>query len=194
MTIKKLGVANSLTILRIICIPIFIIFYWADLYGFALFTFAFAGFTDLIDGTIARLRREKSELGAILDPMADKGLMLATFIALALTGVVPWWFLFIILARDIVVILGFLFIKFRNLKYKYTALLTSKIATLLEIITGVLALLYMTYQTLTIWVYPVGDLVYGSVLITSAMILIATIQYLKLGMSLLEKKSAKSTS
>ena len=190
--LKDIGVANLMTIFRIICIPIFIFFFALKQYGVALVIFSLAAYTDLIDGTVARLRKEKSELGAMLDPFADKGLMLATFIALAIAEVVPIWFIYIILIRDIIVVSGWILFKIRKYDIKITAIWSSKIATLLEILTGVIALVYLTYPASTIWVYPVGDLVYGSVLITSVLILIATMQYLKRGLEMLESRGSIS--
>lgn len=191
--LKRLGVANILTIFRIVCIPIFITFFALKVYGVALVIFSLAAYTDLIDGTVARLRKEHSEFGAILDPFADKGLMLTTFISLAIVMVVPWWFIYVILLRDFVVVGGWLFVKIKKYDFKITAIWSSKIATLFEITTGVLALVYLTYPGSAIYAYPVGDLVYGSVMISSALILIATMQYLKKGINFLETRTLLST-
>jgi CDP-diacylglycerol--glycerol-3-phosphate 3-phosphatidyltransferase len=185
--IKELGIANCLTIFRIICIPFFILFFALEQYGLALITVGVAGFTDLIDGTVARMRKEMSALGAVLDPFADKGLMLATFIALAITGVVSWWFIYIILSRDILVLFGFFYVKFKKIPYQYKAIWSSKVATMFEIVTGTLALIYVTFPDAAISVYPLIDIVYGAVLVASVLILIATMQYLKLGLEILEK-------
>jgi len=188
---KKLGVANTLTIFRIVCIPIFVLFYSLNEYFVALLVFAIAGFTDLIDGTIARLRKENSPLGALLDPIADKGLMFATFIALAITEIVPWWFIYIILSRDLVVLAGFIFIHVKKIKYNIKAIFSSKVATLCEILAGTLALIYMAFPQATIGAYPIGDLVYGLILIASVLILVATLQYLKLGIGLIDEQTLK---
>lgn len=186
--IKNLGVANILTIFRIVCIPVFLTVFILKFYLVALIVFSLAAYTDLIDGTVARLRKEKSDLGAILDPFADKGLMISVFVALAVTRVVPWWFVYIVLIRDAVVISGYTFIKARRLPVKITVLVVSKFATLFEILTGVMALIYLTWPTASIWVYPVGDIAYGCVLVTAVLVLVATMQYLKMGLNLLEQK------
>lgn len=184
--LRALGVANLLTIFRIVCIPFFILFFWLEQYSLALGIFCLAGFSDLIDGTVARMRKEKSDLGAILDPIADKGLMMSTFIALAITGVVSWWFIYIIVIRDFVVVAGFLYVKIKKVPFEYKAIWSSKIATLFEIVAGTLALIYVAFPDTSISVYPLVDIVYGAVLVATVLILIATMQYLKLGMEILE--------
>lgn len=189
---KRIGVANTLTLLRIVCIPIFVVFYAVHEHGAALIIFGLASFTDLIDGTIARLRKENSFLGAVLDPIADKGLMLATFVALAVSEVVPWWFIYIILLRDGVVVAGVVFVKVKRLKIEVKAIFSSKIATLFEIVAGSMGLVYTTFPAIAIWKYPVGDLVFGTILIASVLILIATLQYVKLGLSLIERGDVKA--
>ena len=191
---KKLGLANTLTLFRIVCIPIFILFFALGEYGVAFVVFIVAGATDLVDGTIARMRKEKSELGAMLDPLADKGLMLTTFVALAIAEVVPWWFVYVILLRDVVVASGFLFVRLKKIKFELRSIFTSKMATLFEMLSGTLAMVYITFPNSKIWVYPVGDIVYGSILVASVLILVATMQYLKLGLELLDKNSKKAKS
>lgn len=183
---KKLGVANLLTLFRVVCIPIFILFYALHEYGVVLIVFILAAATDMIDGTVARLLKENGRLGALLDPLADKLCMLTVFVALAISEVVPWWFVFVILVRDIVVVTGVVYVKLKNIDFRIRAILSSKIATLAETIAAAFALVYVTYPQSTIWVYPVGDIVYGSILIASVLILIATMRYLKLGVELLE--------
>jgi CDP-diacylglycerol--glycerol-3-phosphate 3-phosphatidyltransferase len=189
--VKKIGVANILTILRVVCIPVFIVFYALDMGKVALGVFVAASGTDLIDGTIARLRKENSTFGALLDPIADKGLMLAVFVALAVTRVVPWWFIWVILLRDAVVTSGYIYIKAKKIKFQIKSIFSSKVATLFEIIAGTLALIYNAFPNFTVWVYPVGDLVFGTVLITTILILVATMHYLKMGLDLVDKGHSK---
>lgn len=190
---KKIGLANLLTIFRLACIPVFITVFACKLYGIALAVFVLAGLSDLVDGTIARMRKENSELGALLDPVADKGLMLGTFISLTFAKIVPWMFIWIILFRDAVVVFGFVYAKVKKIDFSYTPVLSSKLATLFEIITGVTALFYLTVPVARIWVYPIGDLVFGLIMITSVLILVAAMQYLKLGLRLLENSEKKTS-
>ena len=79
--------ANQLTLTRVLLAPAFVILTVYGYFGWALIVFAVAGLTDLLDGLIARLAGEKTTLGAWLDPMADKLLLVTMFIVLTLPGI-----------------------------------------------------------------------------------------------------------
>jgi cardiolipin synthase len=102
-----LNVPNFLTLLRLVAIPVFLILIGDRRYAEALAVFVAAGITDALDGAIARLTNTKTELGAYLDPAADKLLLLSAFISLALLGEVPQWLTVVVLSRDVVVVLGY---------------------------------------------------------------------------------------
>jgi cardiolipin synthase len=66
-----------------------------------------AGVTDTVDGAVARLTNSRSELGAVLDPMADKLLLLSSFIVLGFSGAIPTWLVVLVVVRDVIVVLGY---------------------------------------------------------------------------------------
>ena len=103
-----LNLPNFLTILRIIAIPIFLIFLTDGRVGAALLTFVLAGITDSVDGAIARLTNTRTTLGAYMDPLADKMLILSAFVALALMDVVPRWLTVVVISRDVIILIGYL--------------------------------------------------------------------------------------
>lgn len=185
---KKLGVANSLTLFRVACVPIYVLFFLLQEYSVVLIVYLLGSLSDMVDGTIARLLKERSQFGAILDPIADKICMLTVFISLALVEIVPWWFIIVMLVRDVIVFTGFIFVRVNQVPYRIHALISSKVATFFETAAGALALIFLAFPRSTIGVYPVGDLVYGSILVASVFILIATMQYLKVGIKLLHEK------
>ena len=98
---------NFLTILRLLAIPFFLILLEDNAYGQALLVFVAAGITDALDGAIARLTNTKTELGALLDPAADKLLLLSAFIALGFMHEVPRWLTVIVISRDVLLVLGY---------------------------------------------------------------------------------------
>ena len=105
----NLTAANQLTILRIVMVPAFVILLLYGYRGWALITFFAAGITDLFDGLIARRRGQKTTLGAWLDPMADKLLLVTTFIVLTLPAIdltnhLPLWLTIIVISRDVVIV------------------------------------------------------------------------------------------
>ncbi len=105
----RLTAANQLTLLRILLIPPFAVLTLYGYIGAALLVFAVAGLTDLLDGLTARLTRQRSSLGAWLDPMADKLLLLAALVVLTLPSTrvvnhVPLWLTILIISRDVVIV------------------------------------------------------------------------------------------
>jgi cardiolipin synthase len=107
--VHNLTLANQLTILRIVLIPAFVLLVVYGRLGGALVVFIVAGATDALDGLIARRAGQRTSLGAWLDPMADKLLLVTTFIVLTLPAIplvnhLPIWLTVAVITRDIVII------------------------------------------------------------------------------------------
>lgn len=99
-----LTLPNQLTMLRMLVLPFILIAMIYRQHGLALTLFLAAVATDIIDGTIARRFGQKTQLGAYLDPLADKLLLSSAFIAQALIGTIPWWLTILVLSRDVVIL------------------------------------------------------------------------------------------
>ncbi len=106
--------ANQLTLLRLLLIPFFALAVVGGHYGWALALLTAAGLTDFFDGLLARRLKQRTRLGATLDPIADKLLLSTSFVVLAIEGAVPWWVSILVLSRDflilavvVAIILGF---------------------------------------------------------------------------------------
>src|ERR671936_2070781 len=102
--------ANQLTLLRMLLIPAFVILVVYGHLGWALTVFVLAGVTDGLDGLAGRWSGQKTSLGAWLDPMADKLLLVTTLVVLTLPGMdlanrLPTWLTICIISRDIVIVL-----------------------------------------------------------------------------------------
>lgn len=91
---------NLLSALRLVGVPIFVWLILGDHDGPALVLLMVAGFTDYLDGKIARRFHMESRLGAILDPMADRLYIVATIICLAVRGILPLWVVFALVLRE----------------------------------------------------------------------------------------------
>ena len=76
-------IPNILTIVRILLTPVFVMAYTSENFNLAWILFAIAGLTDALDGFLARIWNQRTELGAMLDPLADKTLLFTSFICLA---------------------------------------------------------------------------------------------------------------
>ncbi|WP_246272965.1 CDP-alcohol phosphatidyltransferase family protein [Oricola thermophila] len=99
-------IPNVITIARLIAIPFIV---WAMLNGAwttAFVLFALAGASDGIDGFIARHWKQHSRLGSYLDPLADKALTIAVFSTFVAHGIMPFWLLALIVARDVAIVVG----------------------------------------------------------------------------------------
>src|SRR5205085_187275 len=92
--------------LRIIAIPLFVIALIEHHLEWARAIFIFSIFSDALDGTLARIRGERTPLGSFLDPLADKLLLVATFVAYTYLGWIPVWIFIAVVSRDLIIILG----------------------------------------------------------------------------------------
>lgn len=101
-------VPNLLSAIRLLLVPVFLGFIVTNRLALAVLTLAVSSLTDFADGFIARRFHQVTRLGQLLDPAADRLFILATLLGIAILGVVPWWFLALIVARDVMlIVLGF---------------------------------------------------------------------------------------
>lgn len=168
--------ANKITIARILLIPFFVLF--AVYYGrsveegtpqewqrlTAVILFIVAAATDGVDGWVARRFNQRSALGAILDPIADKGLLLTAIITLSLsrwTYGFPLWFPVLVIARDAVIVTGCMLMKHLNGSVEPLPSWTGKAATAFQMIAVSWVLLQFDYHLPVIWVAGFFTLVSG---------------------------------
>jgi cardiolipin synthase len=166
--------ANQLTLTRMLLVPAFVILLLYGYRGAALFTFVAAGVTDLFDGLIARRTGQKTTLGAWLDPMADKLLLVTMFVMLTLPDVgapnrLPLWFTVLVISRDIAIVATVAVVNLAVGPRTFRPSIYGKIATALYIVTGVTALYFnylgrpseivrtLIYASLVITVVSAGD-------------------------------------
>ena len=105
-----MGLANWLTVLRILLIPVFVSLLVYRQRGAALAVFLIAAVTDLLDGYVARRHGMQSRLGAFLDPMADKLLLVSSFVTLTWLKTLPFWIAAVVISRDVILMFGALMI------------------------------------------------------------------------------------
>lgn len=163
-----LTAANQLTILRFLLVPVFGLCMLYGLPGWALVTFAVASATDLFDGLIARRTGQQTTLGAWLDPMADKILVLTMFVMLTLPGLgfanrLPLWLTALVLTRDAGIVLTVAAFNLAVGRRTFKPSFLGKVATVVFVMTGVVTL-YANYLGRTWWLIDVG--IYTSLAIT----------------------------
>jgi cardiolipin synthase len=98
---------NAITVFRIALVPVFILYLNDDNYGGALTVFVVAGVSDSLDGFIAKRYNLVTRIGAILDPLADKILLVTAYIMLAILGHVPLWLVLTVGFRDLLIVSGY---------------------------------------------------------------------------------------
>src|SRR4030065_1608027 len=137
-----MNLPNFLSLLRIILVPVIIIFLMQESYKEALITFTIAGLTDVFDGLLARALNKQTKLGAFIDPMADKLLLTSSFISLSVIGLIPSWISVIVISRDFIIVLGMVILSVMSIKYEIKPAFISKVTTVFQLATIFLALLY----------------------------------------------------
>ena len=149
--------ANQLTLLRMLLIPAFVILVVYGHLGWALAVFMVAGITDALDGLIARRANQRTSLGAWLDPMADKLLLVTTFVVLTLPGLglmnrLPIWLTVLIISRDVVIVLTVAIVNLAVGPRTFRPSMFGKTATAIYILTAVVAMYfnYLRYHSVVV--------------------------------------------
>lgn len=151
-------IPNILSGLRLVAAPAVALLILEGHTGWALLIFAFAGLSDALDGYLAKTFAFTSEFGAILDPTADKLLMLASFITLSLAGMVPWWLTAAVIGRDVAIVTGIAMAKTINAPLKVAPRIAGKISTAIQVGYVALMLLLRTLNITNTALETCGDI------------------------------------
>lgn len=103
---RLINIANALTAVRIVLVPVVAYMLISGRFRTALFIFAVCGVSDALDGLLARWLRQRTVVGFYLDPVADKLLIATSFIVLAIVKVIPDWLTVLVISRDIFILAG----------------------------------------------------------------------------------------
>lgn len=178
-------IANILTLLRLVLAPVFVFFFVRGEQMPAFAVFCVAGFTDLIDGSVARILKQPSKGGALLDPLADKLLMQSCFTALVLVGLLPWWFYFLALIRDITIVAGIVYLARIKASLPYGPVWTSKFATLMQLAVAIAGLGRWWQPGFQIWGVGILTIEAWAVIAASVLIAVSGFQYVSMGIDIL---------
>jgi cardiolipin synthase len=132
--------ANQLTILRMIFVPCFVMLLIYDHPAAATMVFVLAGVTDGLDGLLARALKQKTELGSILDPVADKLLLTAAFVTLTIPWLpvalhIPAWLTILVISRDVTIAVSALIIHLKTGHSEFPPSYLGKCTTALQLLT-----------------------------------------------------------
>ncbi|MCD6472314.1 CDP-diacylglycerol--glycerol-3-phosphate 3-phosphatidyltransferase [Candidatus Aerophobetes bacterium] len=172
----KIGLANKISIIRIVCIPFLIFFLFKEGgKSIAFLIFIFASFSDFLDGYIARKKNEVSSTGKIIDPLADKILVYAIFICFIQFHLIPFWMVIIILGRDFLV-MG-LRVKLAERGVVSSSIKSAKIKTFAQYVVIIFVFLNLICNDLGVKIKSAELTIYILMLITTLLAIISGIQY-----------------
>jgi len=142
-----LTVANQLTLLRMLLIPSLVILVVYGLNGWALVVLVGAGLTDALDGILARWWGQRTTLGALLDPMADKLLLISTFVVLTIPSLdlpnrLPIWLTVLVISRDVIIVVTVAIVNLSIGRRTFKPTLLGKLATLVYLLTAAVTMYF----------------------------------------------------
>ena len=173
LSVLGANVANVLTVVRLcLAVPIVLLVRSGD-FPAAAALFLIAALSDGLDGFIAKRFSGVTPFGTVLDPIADKVLMASLFVTLALMGHLPLWIVALVLARDILIVLGTLALRLAAGRFQVEPLLVGKASTLMQILLGAALLAQLSVlPELEILIEPL-------LLVTAATVLASAVAYLR---------------
>lgn len=172
-------IPNLITILRVLLVPIFVIYIINDRTLGSLIIFVIASVSDALDGFIARVFHQKSDLGAYLDPLADKILLVSAYITLAILKMIPPWLAVLIISRDVIILLGVMVLYLNRHPLKVHPSLLSKATTCLQIATILIVLSngYLNIEPIKIYTFW----------LTAGFTIASGLQYIRIGLVILSQ-------
>ena len=144
-------VANLITILRFILVPCVVLALLSGRIDLAFAGFLAAGLSDAVDGLAARLLNQRPELGAYLDPMADKLLLVSVFVVLGYMGELPLWLVIAAVARDALIVAAVMLSTIMGKPVEVKPLYISKVNTAVQIVLAALVLAELTFEYDLMW-------------------------------------------
>ena len=150
-----MNLANKISITRIILIPFFIAAIIYSRLGVALILFMVAVISDAADGFIARTLKQKTELGTILDPIADKLLLMSAYITLSIANLkelitIPPYVMIVVISRDVIIVLGSIMVYMIKGSLEVSPSIVGKITTFFQMMTIVSVLIQFNHSPI-VW-------------------------------------------
>lgn len=135
-----MSIPNLITIGRVLLVPMTVWLIISNAYGLAFLSFVVAGVSDGVDGYLARRMNARSDLGAHLDPLADKALLVSVYVTLGYLAMLPVWLVIAVVSRDVLIVSAFLLSWVMDKPMKAVPLMISKINTAGQIVLAVAVL------------------------------------------------------
>ncbi|MBD0384290.1 CDP-alcohol phosphatidyltransferase family protein [Paenibacillus sp. WST5] len=139
-----------LTISRFLLIPVYLMFFFNGYIKIAFLILLLAGLTDILDGYLARTRGLITQVGVMLDPLADKCMMITVILSLLISGMIPWEAAAAMFIRDLGMIIGSAFFHFRG-KLTVPANVMGKLTTVLYYLAILFIVFELTFAITYLW-------------------------------------------
>ena len=140
-----MNLPNVITLGRLLSVPLAIWLILSGAYWASFWTFVLAGVSDAVDGFIAKRFNLRTHIGALLDPVADKALLVSVYVTLGMAGQLPTWLVILVVFRDLMIVGGFVLVQLLVQKIRWEPLLVSKLNTALQIILAAFTLARLGY-------------------------------------------------
>jgi len=162
-----MNLPNIISLARLLMVPFAVWLIISEAYGVALACFAVAGISDAVDGYLARRMNQRSELGAYLDPLADKMLLVSVYVTLGMAKLIPAWLVILVVSRDVLIVGAVLLSRLMDQPIKVAPLMVSKVNTVAQIALAVLVLAAAALGHDMGWFEPAGMLGVGALTVAS---------------------------
>jgi len=172
-----INIPNALTLFRLLLTPLFVILLIRNQLKPALAVFFLAGISDGLDGLIARCFNQRTVIGAYLDPVADKVLLMSSYVCLGVLGIAPAWLAVVVLSRDILIVIGIAILTLMEKKVRIQPSRISKCTTALQLFTVAASLIApgpLLFLTILFWA-------------TAVLTTISGIHYIYMGMAIFQR-------
>jgi len=174
MAVGRINIPNTLTVLRIIFVPVIVILLMQGEFFKALIFFTLSGITDGLDGFLARILNQQTELGAYLDPIADKALMVSCFITLSVKHVIPGWLSVIVVSRDCIILIGIAVLAIMSISFQIRPTMISKMTMFFKLLTIFTVLILHTLSLAS----ETAMILMGLYIVTSLLTIVSGLNYI----------------
>jgi cardiolipin synthase (CMP-forming) len=171
-----LRLPNLISLARLLAAPIVSWLLYAGRYREALFLLLLAGLSDWLDGYAARKLGISDRLGVVLDPLADKVLMVGVFVSLGFLHLIPWWLFLSVVVRDLVIVAGAWLLRVLRNRREFVPSALGKVSTFFQILLALLAVVYAAYPYKVIEIWNVTGVV-----LTAIFTLLSGLDYVRQG-------------
>ncbi|KRE12595.1 CDP-alcohol phosphatidyltransferase [Bosea sp. Root483D1] len=158
---------NLITIGRLILVPLVIVMIINGRWDEAFFLFVAAGVSDAVDGFIAKRFDMKSELGAYLDPLADKALIVSIYITLAIVGIIPVWLVIVVVSRDLMIVTAVILSWLMEKPVTIAPIVVSKLNTAAQLVFAALVLGSKSFDIDAGAIMPVAQIIVAALTLAS---------------------------